>query len=69
MKDKNQGKNMIMGITFGIIFGTSIGVNKGNLPLWLGVTRDLETEDIEIETPICKTTGKVISGKKVFQGS
>lgn len=34
--DKNQGKNMIMGITFGIIFGTSIGVNKGNLPLWLG---------------------------------
>lgn len=31
--DKNQGKNMIMGITF----GTSIGVNKGNLPLWLGV--------------------------------
>ena len=29
------------------------------------VTRDLETEEIEIETPICKTTGKVISGKKV----
>ncbi len=29
------------------------------------VTRDLETEEIEIETPICKTTGRVISGKKV----
>ena len=26
------------------------------------VTRDLETEEIEIETPICKTTGRVISG-------
>lgn len=29
------------------------------------VTRDLETEDIEIETPIAKTTGKRISGKKI----
>lgn len=34
--DKNQGKNMIMGITFGIILGTSIGANKGNMALWLG---------------------------------
>ena len=29
------------------------------------VTRDLETEEIEIETPIGKTTGRVISGKKI----
>ena len=29
------------------------------------VTRDLETEDIEIETPIAKTVGKRISGKKI----
>lgn len=29
------------------------------------VTRDLPTEDIEIETPITKTTGKKISGKKL----
>jgi len=29
------------------------------------VTRDLEMEEIEIETPIAKTTGKVISGKKI----
>ncbi len=29
------------------------------------VTRDLPLEDIEIETPICKTTAKTISGKKL----
>ena len=29
------------------------------------VTRDLPLEDMEIETPICKMTGKVISGKKL----
>lgn len=29
------------------------------------VTRDLETEDIEIETPIGKAIGKRISGKKI----
>lgn len=29
------------------------------------VTRDLETEDVEIETPIARTTGKMISGKKI----
>ena len=29
------------------------------------VTRDLETEDIGIETPIAKTVGKRISGKKI----
>lgn len=29
------------------------------------VTRDLPTEEVEIETPICKTTCKMLSGKKV----
>ena len=29
------------------------------------VTRDLPTEDIEIETPICKCTAKQLSGKKL----
>ena len=29
------------------------------------VTRDLPLEDVEIETPLCKMTGKVISGKKL----
>jgi uracil phosphoribosyltransferase len=28
-------------------------------------TRDLELEDVEIETPICKTTAKQLSGKKL----
>ncbi|SHK64116.1 uracil phosphoribosyltransferase [Clostridium cavendishii DSM 21758] len=29
------------------------------------VTRDLQMEDVEIETPICKTTCKMLSGKKM----
>ena len=29
------------------------------------VTRDLPTVDVEIETPICKTTQKVLAGKKL----
>lgn len=29
------------------------------------LTRDLETEEVKIETPIAPTTGKMISGKKV----
>lgn len=29
------------------------------------VTRDIATENIEIETPICKTESKIISGKKL----
>ena len=29
------------------------------------ITRDLPLEDVEIETPICKTTAKRISGKKL----
>ncbi len=29
------------------------------------LTRDLALEDVEIETPICKTTGKRLAGKKL----
>lgn len=29
------------------------------------VTRDFQLEDVEIETPICKTTAKMLTGKKV----
>lgn len=29
------------------------------------VTRDLQTEDVEIETPICKTKCKMLAGKKM----
>ena len=29
------------------------------------LTRDLPLEDISIETPICKTTAKMIAGKKL----
>ena len=29
------------------------------------VTRDLQLEDVEIETPICKTKCKVLAGKKL----
>jgi uracil phosphoribosyltransferase len=29
------------------------------------ITRDLPLEEIEIETPICKTTEKIVSGKKI----
>jgi len=37
------------------------------IALFLGyeVTRNLPLEEVEIETPICKTTSKVISGKKL----
>ncbi len=29
------------------------------------VTRDLPTEEVEVETPICKTTTRMLSGKKI----
>ncbi len=37
------------------------------LALFMGyeVTRDLLLEEVEVETPICKTTSKVIAGKKL----
>lgn len=40
-------------------------VNEISTLMGYEVTRDLETEDIEIETPIAKATGKMISGKKI----
>lgn len=40
-------------------------VNEISTLMGYEVTRDLETEDIEIETPIAKTKGKRISGKKI----
>ena len=30
-----------------------------------GVTRDLPLEDIEVETPICKTTAKMVAGRSL----
>lgn len=37
------------------------------LALFMGyeVTRNLQLEEVEVETPICKTTSKVIAGKKL----
>ena len=29
------------------------------------VTRDFPLEDVEVETPICKTTAKVVSGRSI----
>lgn len=29
------------------------------------VTRDISLDSVEIETPVCKTTGKMVSGKKL----
>lgn len=40
-------------------------VNEISTLMGYEVTRDLEIEDIEIETPIAKTVGKRISGKKI----
>ncbi|VYU16721.1 uracil phosphoribosyltransferase [Peptoniphilus gorbachii] len=40
-------------------------VNEISTLMGYEVTRDLETEDIEIETPVAKTMGKRISGKKI----
>lgn len=40
-------------------------VNEITMFLGYEVTRDLSVEDIEIETPLMKTTQKVISGKKL----
>lgn len=38
---------------------------KSRMLMGYEVTRDLPLEDMEIETPLCKMTGKVISGKKL----
>lgn len=40
-------------------------VEELSLLMGYEVTRNLPLENIEIETPICKTTSKIISGKKL----
>ena len=40
-------------------------VEELSLLMGYEVTRNLPLEDVEIETPICKTTSKIISGKKL----
>lgn len=40
-------------------------VNEVSMLMAYEVTRDLSMEEVEIETPICKTKCKMLSGKKV----
>lgn len=40
-------------------------VKEVSMLLAFEVTRDLSLEDVEIETPICKTTTKMLSGRKL----
>ncbi|EOC99522.1 uracil phosphoribosyltransferase [Caldisalinibacter kiritimatiensis] len=40
-------------------------VNEIAMLMGYEVTRDFQLENVEIETPICKATGKMLTGKKV----
>ena len=40
-------------------------LNEISMLMGYEITRDLPLHDIQIETPICKMTGKYIDGKKV----
>ena len=40
-------------------------LNEIALLMGYEVTRDIALEDVDIETPICKTVGKVVSGRKM----
>ena len=40
-------------------------VEEVSLLMAYEVTRDMPLEEVEVETPICKTVGKAISGKKI----
>ncbi|MDW7662943.1 MAG: uracil phosphoribosyltransferase [Bacillota bacterium] len=40
-------------------------VKEVSMLLAYEVTRDLSTQDVEIETPICKTTTQMLSGRKL----
>lgn len=40
-------------------------VEEVSLLMAYEVTRDMPLEEVEVETPICKTVGKTIAGKKV----
>ena len=39
--------------------------NEISLLMAYEVTRDLPLEDVEIETPICKTTAKIVAGRSI----
>ena len=39
--------------------------NEMSLLMAYEVTRDLPLEDVEIETPICKTTAKIVAGRSI----
>lgn len=54
MRDKNTGPKEFREL-----------VDEVSMLMIYEVTRDLPLEDIEIETPICKSKSKVISGKKL----
>ncbi|RHW37186.1 uracil phosphoribosyltransferase [Neobacillus notoginsengisoli] len=40
-------------------------VNEVSMLMAFEITRDMPTEDIEIETPVCVAKAKVLSGKKI----
>ncbi|MGM0446158.1 MAG: uracil phosphoribosyltransferase [Bacillota bacterium] len=54
MRDKNTGPKEFREL-----------VDEVSMLMVYEVTRDLPVEDVEIETPICKSTSKVIEGKKL----
>ncbi|MDY6065767.1 MAG: uracil phosphoribosyltransferase [Finegoldia sp.] len=54
LRDKNTSSNQFRGL-----------VKEISALMSYEITRDYELEDYEVETPICKTIGKTISGKKV----
>ncbi len=54
MRDKNTGPKEFREL-----------VDEVSMLMIYEVTRDLPVEDVEIETPICKTKSKMIEGKKL----
>lgn len=54
MRDKNTGPKEFREL-----------VDEVSMLMVYEVTRDLPLEDVEVETPICKSTSKMIEGKKL----
>ena len=54
MRDENTGTRDFRGL-----------LNEISMLMGYEITRDLPLQDIEIQTPICKMTGKCMDGKKV----
>ena len=54
IRDKNTGSKELREL-----------VKEVSMLLAYEVTRDLSTQDVEIETPICKTTTQMLSGRKL----